>query len=131
MKFVPFSRLLIEFQNLSPAALSVPSFTDEISALEEYASLTSALFSTNVHAALESYIPKDRVRYQLDPRPSFTFVPPPIALQSGFATGIVGSIASATVGNYSVPISRAGIMAEKEINPARAGVVDTPRWLAA
>ena len=34
VKFVPFSRLLAEFQNLSPTALSVQSFTEELATLK-------------------------------------------------------------------------------------------------
>ena len=37
VKFVPFSRLLAEFQDLSPQALSVESFTEELSTLKAWA----------------------------------------------------------------------------------------------
>jgi transcriptional regulator with XRE-family HTH domain len=45
VKFAPFSRMLLEFQDLSPTALSVKAFTDELSLLkawaEDYASKAS------------------------------------------------------------------------------------------
>jgi hypothetical protein len=37
VKFVPFSRLLLEFQDLSPKTLSVQSFIEELSRLKELA----------------------------------------------------------------------------------------------
>jgi transcriptional regulator with XRE-family HTH domain len=37
VKFVPFSRLLQEYEDVSPKALSVPSITDDISELEQWA----------------------------------------------------------------------------------------------
>jgi transcriptional regulator with XRE-family HTH domain len=38
VKFVPFSRLLLEFQDLSPKALSVKSFIEELEVLKKWAS---------------------------------------------------------------------------------------------
>jgi transcriptional regulator with XRE-family HTH domain len=40
VKLVPFSRLLQEFQDLSPAALSAPSFMEELQKLETWAAET-------------------------------------------------------------------------------------------
>ncbi len=43
VKFVPFSRLLSEFEDVSPEALEVEGFEDEIELLEEYAAYSTTL----------------------------------------------------------------------------------------
>jgi transcriptional regulator with XRE-family HTH domain len=43
VKLVPFSRLVKEYEDLSPIAMSVPSFIEELSALESWANSTHEL----------------------------------------------------------------------------------------
>jgi transcriptional regulator with XRE-family HTH domain len=46
VKLVPFSRLVKEFEDLSPEAMSAPSFMEELSVLEAWADSTHAMNAT-------------------------------------------------------------------------------------
>lgn len=48
VKFVPFSRLLLEFQDLSPKALSVKSFAEELAMLKEWAGRAKRTISSPI-----------------------------------------------------------------------------------
>lgn len=59
VKLVPFSRLVKEFEDLSPEAMSAPSFMEDVSVLEAWADSTYAMNATG----LESMKPSLMVTY--------------------------------------------------------------------
>jgi transcriptional regulator with XRE-family HTH domain len=71
VKLVPFSRLVKEFEDLSPEAMSAPSFVEELSVLEAWADDTGAMGVASPELMKSSivvtYSPVGR--YQQDNRP--------------------------------------------------------------
>jgi hypothetical protein len=71
VKLVPFSRLVREFEDLSPEAMSAPSFIEELSVLEAWAATTPAKSTADPGSMNPSLIMTygSAGRYQQDNRP--------------------------------------------------------------
>jgi transcriptional regulator with XRE-family HTH domain len=71
VKFVPFSRLVKEFEDLSPEAMSAPSFMDELPSLEAWAADTHAASAIMLESMKSSLVLtySSAGDYQQDDRP--------------------------------------------------------------